>query len=477
MQTACSWFIMSQTGLKLEVVMGRNKNEILFSESYFRFEVVSQVKARLMAGVPLAKAVQEVKNQEWFDRYGKLRKVSCRSIYRWVNLFDEGGIKGLESSSKPKTTSSLVLSEKFLEFLKQEKGKDAIASIPEVIRRARAKDVLKVSEKVSRTSTYRACVRMNLPVKRIKKKHHDEMRRFAYEHRMQMVLCDGKHFRAGFSHQKRVALVFIDDATRMGLHGVVGTSESTALFLRGLFEMIQKYGLMVTLYLDRGPGFASNDTFDVVKSIGTFLVHGRAKYPEGHGKVEKFNQTLLAELLRGFRGNPTIDPLCMALELRLQHYISKVYNHKNHEGLQGKTPFERFTNDERPLNFPENSLELKRHFVVKESRSVSKDNVISIDGSHYEMPSGYALQKVTVYRKLLESKVCVYHKQAMIELHKVDLLANAITRRPPSKERAPEPVMPTFKTNADIQFEKDMGPLVGPDGNFTFNKGDKSGHD
>jgi hypothetical protein len=39
---------------------------------------------------------------------------------------------------------------------------------------------------------------------------------------MQMVLCDGKHFRAGAARLRRVALFFLDDATRMGLHVVVG---------------------------------------------------------------------------------------------------------------------------------------------------------------------------------------------------------------------------------------------------------------
>ena len=40
--------------------------------------------------------------------------------------------------------------------------------------------------------------------------------------RMLMVLADGKHFRAGTARLKRVALVFLDDASRYGLDVVVG---------------------------------------------------------------------------------------------------------------------------------------------------------------------------------------------------------------------------------------------------------------
>jgi hypothetical protein len=42
-----------------------------------------------------------------------------------------------------------------------------------------------------------------------------DSRRFVYPHRMQMVLCDGKHFRAGAARLRSMAYFFLDDATRM----------------------------------------------------------------------------------------------------------------------------------------------------------------------------------------------------------------------------------------------------------------------
>ena len=67
-------------------------------------------------------------------------------------------------------------------------------------------------------------------------------------------LADGKHFRAGAARLRRVALFFLDDATRYGLEVLVGTAESSALFLRGLHEVVMHHGVADLYYLDKGPG-------------------------------------------------------------------------------------------------------------------------------------------------------------------------------------------------------------------------------
>ena len=46
-------------------------------------------------------------------------------------------------------------------------------------------------------------------------------------------------------------LCFLDEANRYGLHVVVGTSESADLFLRGLYELVRRYGLRQIVFLDR----------------------------------------------------------------------------------------------------------------------------------------------------------------------------------------------------------------------------------
>jgi transposase InsO family protein len=289
----------------------------------------------------VSRAVAEVVKLPHVDQLGRPWTLSLRSVRRWVEAYAEGSLAALEDKLRPRSVDSRVLSPDLLSFLRVQKDADEKASIPELLRRARELGVIGTHERVDRTSVWRACNRIGLPVTRQKRQAQKDVRSFAYPNRMLMVLCDGKYFRAGAGRLKRVALAFLDDATRFGLDAFVDTSENTPLFLSGLREVITRFGLMSALFMDRGPGFRSDDTHAACARLGIAYIHGTAAYPEGHGKIEKFNQTWERLLLRGFDGHPEIDPDPGALRARLRHFLHEVYNKTPHEGLHGETPEQR----------------------------------------------------------------------------------------------------------------------------------------
>ena len=300
------------------------------------------------------------------------------------------------------------------------------------------------------------------------------MRRFAYLRRMQMALADGKHFRAGGSRLKRVAVVFLDDATRYGLEAVVGTGESAELFLWGLHGTVRCHGLMLALFLDNGSGFTADDSRQATARLGVHLIHGTAGYPEGHGKIEAFNKTLKNRCLRGLDGKPEVDPSPSALRLRIKHWLEECYNQTPHEGLGGLTPAERWHNDERALEFPADRRLLDEAFVVSFTRSVSKDNVISYGSTAYEVPRGHSGSEITVYRHPLEAnRLTVRHAGERIELQPVDLAGNAYSRRSKHPRTVPTESKNPPTTACDLSFKADFQPLVDVDGGYTGDKDDE----
>jgi transposase InsO family protein len=435
-------------------------------EALFRFAVLSQVLAKTGQGEDRADAVAAVAALKHADTSGSKRKVSDRSIYRWLSAYEKGGIAGLEPAHRARSRTSQVLPEALLDFLMLEKQQDDSASIPELIRRAREHGVVKPAEAVERSTVYRVLKRRGLRMTRRRRAKDRDSRRFAYPHRMDMVLCDGKHFRAGAQRQKRLALFYLDNATRLGLHVVVGTSETAELFQRGLYECICKFGLMTALYMDQGPGFIAEDTLTVVARLGVLLIHGEAGYPEGRGAIERFNRTAAADILRGLDGRPDVDPGRGALELRLQHYLNEVYAHRPHEGLAGETPWQRFDGDQRPLRFPKDDHDLRRNFEVYIERRVSNDHVVSVDAVDYEMPTGYAGQKIVLRRRLLDQGLGFLHEGRIIDLQPVDLAANARARRAKGKSPQPDTQPVPRPSAADLKFQRDFGPIVGADGGF-----------
>ncbi len=290
-----------------------------------RYQVVCQVRASVLVGQTLAQSVREVSAgvHELVD--GECKKVSARTLYRWLRAYDAGGLTALEPAPRRRTATSDALPEVWVEFVRAEKTTDPAASVPEIMRRASAQGLS--VEDVHRATVWRLCQRLSVPTRMRPTKRDGDMRRFSYPNRMMMVLSDGKHFRAGATRARRVALFFLDDATRYGLHVVVGTKgESAELFLRRLYELICKFGLMSMLYLDHCPGFISSDTIRVVAQLpGAQLIHGKKRYPEGHGKVERFNQTMQNAVLRSLDGAADADPAVTALELRLRHALEQ-YN-------------------------------------------------------------------------------------------------------------------------------------------------------
>ena len=430
-------------------------------EALFRHSLVSQVLNRMYRGQARVDAIEAVAGQRHLDFDGKERSVSARTLYRWLAAYEQGGSEAL--APQERSGGPMVLSEALLDFFKAEKLADARTSVPELIRRARVTGRIKPDERVHRATVWRAFQHLGVPTGRINTPKVRDCRRFAYAHRLDMVLCDGKHFRAGPGRLKRVALFFIDDATRFGLEVVVGTSENAALFLRGFYLCILFYGRMIGLFVDNGPGFIALDTIEVARKLLVHLIHGSAGYPEGHGKVERFNRTAAEQLLRLLSGDPRIDPRVEALELRLRHYLRERYNHQPHESLGGMTPWERFHQDSsRALRFFDSGEQLRRAFVLHEERRVSRDHIVSVDGVAYEMPLGYRGRKVMVQRHLLDGGVSLLHEGHLVALAPVDLHANARDRRARGRDAPPTPMPPP--SAAQMAFERDLGPVVDDQG-------------
>lgn len=432
----------------------------LSTEALFRYQVVAFVFARVALGQARPSAIDEAVETAHFTETGEARSVSRRTLYRWLVAYDLDGVVGLEPATRQ--VAPTALSDKFVEFLRSEKTKDPAASIPEVIRRAREHQLLGAEQSVSRITVYRAAARLKLPLTKHSSKRDTDMRRFAYPNRMRMVLVDGKHFRAGAERLKRVALFFIDDCTRRVLAVVVGSSESTELTLRGLFLVVQHFGLMDILYFDHGSGFNSGDTHAVCVRLGIHYIHGKKRYPEGHGKIERFNRTAWNDVLRGLC-RAEVDPALGSLELRLRHYIEHDYNVSNHESLEDDlSPAACWDADKRPLRFPRDQEDLRSRFLVTESRRVSTDNIVSVAGVLYEMPRGHARDHIELRRQTLDGSLWAPHDGHLVRLASVDLAKNAEDRRArPSPSNTDDQREPPI-TAAAMAFDRDFGPIVGP---------------
>jgi hypothetical protein len=300
-------------------------------------------------------------------------------------------------------------------------------------------------------------------------KDHDT-RRFAYPERMQMVLLDFTHFRAGFDPAlKRCAVYVIDDCTRKILGCAVTTSENADTVLDTLAGVLRRFGKIDRVFCDKGPGFIAEDVFEALAGLNIPLIHGRTRYPQGHGKIERFNKSVKARLLRGLR-RPDVDPDLAALSLRVEHDAFQVYNHLPHESLGGLTPQARWSQSGRELR-PIDERRLLEAFTIVEPRRVSNDHIIQFGGQDWEAPRGLDGERVEVHRRLLEDDALfVVHRGDMVRLSPPDLARNATSHRGKLKDANPAPgdedKHPAPKTASTMAFEKAFAPMTDADGGY-----------
>lgn len=429
-------------------------------EAIIRYLVVCQVRAAIAAGVARTRAVEEVAGRRHLDRGSRPRRYGARTIWRWLKQWEADGLPGLASQPRQRQGSSLPAG--FLAHLEQRKLEDPKVSVPEIIRLARVEGVIADNERIDRTTVWRECRRLGLPTLRRDPSKQTQQRPWRFPHRMQCVLADGKHFRAGAQRVYRVAIIFLDNATRFVLGGVVGSSESAVLALRGLYKVTLRWGLMSCLYVDLG--FDMLDLARATASLGISLILGTKRYPEARGCLERFNRTMAEQLLYGWPGNPAIDPETAALERRLEHWATEMYNHTPHEGLDLDTPADRFHGDARQLVLPESQTRVDEAFVTSFDRRVKSHNCISIDSKLWEVPAGHPGRKIKVFRNMITSELSVLHDGRRVAIKPADLVANAYQPRPQTESA---PCNETQRrTAADAAWQRDNPPLVDDDGNY-----------
>lgn len=433
-------------------------------EALFRYSVVAGVQAAELRGLSRSAAVREVVGRSHpFD--GSPRRVSERSVWRWLGAWQAAGFAGLELAERT-SPGCLALSEELVEYLVGQKQLDPGASVPELIRRAREENKLHPSDRVDRTTVWRALQARGVATRLVRAPQGPDTRRFAYRERMQLVMVDYKHFRAGRRRARRAAVYLLDDATRYGLGVRVTTAaEAAEDVLRVLAEALRFYGLMSVLYWDNGSGFRADDVLAVLVRLGVAPIFSTAGYPEARGKIERFNRSLKARTLRALC-RADVDPDLGALQLRLQHDLFEVYNHLPHESLGGRTPHEVFHGG-RALRPVASEDWLRERFTLPEERTVTADHVIRHGGALWEAPRGLARQKILVHRRLLDGPDALYvlHEGQMVRLCRLDPHFNATSGRA-QKPSAPETPTETPPTASMLRYDHDHPSMLAPDGGY-----------
>lgn len=218
--------------------------------------------------------------------------------------------------------------------------------------------------------------------------------RFEADHPDELWISDGLH--AGtvrgpiIDGRETVLMAIIDDHSRYVVLGRWGFAENTVDMQAALHDAVKVHGTPVTFYCDNGGVYISGQLAWSLAVLNIKITHSRAGRPQGRGKIERWNRTCREEFLvevetgRGVGGS-LISSLA---ELnRLFHaWLHQVYHRRVHEETK-QTPAERYHHrgDDAPPTRPAGVDQLRRAFLWREKRIVTKWRSVSLHGNHYEV--------------------------------------------------------------------------------------------
>jgi len=337
-----------------------------------------------------------------------------RTIYRYEQLYREGGFEGLKPKIYVRNPSKL-LPEDFDELVEQAKilkREVPTRSINQIIR------ILELEDRVApgilkRSTLQRHLYKAGFGKKQLKKfndAHKSSSRRFCKPNRMMLVQGDIKYgprlpIGKNGKLEKTYLSTLVDDHSRLVLASGFYDNEGEEVVEDTVRKAILKYGKPDSFYFDNGSGYKSKNLTKSLLSLGIKVLHAKPYAPQSKGKVEKFNglvNTFIKEAeLKKYR---TLEKLNEAWQLFVEDY----YHDEPHDGIkeyylsvgmsypeEGITPRQEWNRDSKALVFLD-SATVGDAFIHTVKRDVDKGACISFKGRKYEVSTSLIGAKVTV---------------------------------------------------------------------------------
>jgi putative transposase len=233
----------------------------------------------------------------------------------------------------------------------------------------------------------------------------------------------------------------LDDASRyiVAIEAFWTEREEDMLVL--FIDAVRVHGPCDALYLDNGSTYRGEVLITVCHRLGIILLHAKPYDPQARGKMERFWRTLREQVLVFCTGE---EMTLEELNRRLRAFVER-YHNTPHAGLMGRTPASVYRSHKRTDDLDEDKLQ--KALTVRETRRVSPDNLVRIDGIAWELDQSFlAGKKVTIVRRWLTPDVppAVELEGKLLPLHRVDPVHNAKRPRPAPAAQKPARKRTTF---------------------------------
>ncbi len=312
--------------------------------------------------------------------------ISERTLRRYLANYRQQGFAGLKPEGKPSTRDGGIPTEVLEQaiLLRREVPQRSVAQIIQI---------LEWEGRAEAGQLKRSTLQDQLSARGYSSRHMrlyaetgTAARRFQRRHRNQLWHSDlkyGPYLPIGQGgHKKQVFLVtFLDDATRLVLHGEFYPSLDQTIVEDCFRQALGKYGVPEAVYFDNGKQYRNRRMQRICSELGIRLLFAKPYAPEATGKIERFNRVVDSFLQEARLEKPqTLEQLNRLWTA----WLGPCYQSREHSALDGKSPETAFGRDPKELRLVD-SRELGAAFLHREKRKVDKAGCISFLGRAYEV--------------------------------------------------------------------------------------------
>lgn len=426
----------------------------------FRYGLIAPLVSRKLEAGEQTALMREISGHVYTYPDGQEKKLSLRTLERYVHAYRLGGWETLLPSTRADKLQSREIADDVLHkaiALKQEHPGRSVRQIIAILELAQYVEpgVLKEST-LSKQLRKRGVTR-----KQLSASDGRSFRRFEATHRNAIWQGDVQHTlylpHPDKPGKKAMAylVVFLDDFSRFCVHGQFYFEERVPRLEDCLKKAILKYGIPEMIYVDNGAIYSSHHFERICGRLGTDLRHSKAGRPQGRGKQEKFfrfvDQSFVPEaydLIEQGKIQTLND-----LNRFFGAWLEVAYHQKVHNSFKQR-PIDRYQKDDHPIRtLPPH--ELAAVFLLEETRKADKTGCISLLGQSYEVESMLAGQKVQVRFDSYDlSEIQVWKDGTRYENARVLKLRDPKQQRVKTPEAESLAVQPTGLNYVELLYEE-----------------------
>ena len=389
-------------------------NDKILEIALFRFSLISSL-IHLKDERSRNQMINNLIKQEYDIPYSKKRKVSRKTLLRYLKAYKENGFDGLKlkernDKNKTRSISDDVLSE-IIKLRKEEPQRSTNQIIQIMKLNPKYKDIILAERTISRIFKNLGLRRKDFTPKKI---------RYAFEMEHINELWETDIMEGIFIpkiNKKTFLFAFIDDYSRIIPHAQFYLDEKLPRLEDCFKKAILKRGIPKKLYTDNGKVFVSQHLKRICAELGIKLIHHLPYSPQSKGKQERFFKTVDIKFMKEIKG-ANITSL-EQLNSFFYAWLEVSYHRIVHKSI-GITPIERFTQDlkETKIREVESMEEITEIFLYRENRKVHKtQGLISLFQNHYQIDEVNLLGKdIEVrYNAFDLSKVYIYYENSLFK--------------------------------------------------------------